>query len=256
MRTRELFLLPLLVATLAGCGIDFVGPEVLRFQRAPNASFSLDVSDVPSCAVDGGFLPPPGQQLVTLCVNASIFPGITVLGEQLGFESDTLWVNEHPLVGTEAPNGTMVFSGGIRLPLASLAATEIRIRYPRMEAVATAPELRWYFAGRVQPDTVRRAPGEPVRLELLPPLGVSNPQASLRQWDVRVSGQQGTSALFGAGVPRPAYEFAPVSLEQVGGNSLTASYTWTQQFFGALGGVQTNVYAVQRLRWAVVTTAP
>lgn len=252
MRSRALALLPLL-GVLSACDIDFVGPEILRFTKAPSASVNLDVADVPSCTpTDGSFIV-PGVRTAVVCINASFFPGVNVLGEQLTFLGDTLWVQDQPLLGSEAENGTLSFQGGVRLPLSTLATTRLSIRFPRFEAAPEARGLSWYLAGRVQADTLRRAPGEPVRLEVVPPAGVSTPQANFRQWDVRITGPGGTAALFGTGVPRASYDFAASAFEQVGGGASNAAFVWTQQFFGSVGGVQTSVFATQRLRWVVIT---
>lgn len=247
-------LIPVLLLVLLGGCVEFVDPVGLRLAESTRLNVTLSLSDGPAACGEGGFAPAPGQQRVTLCVDASLFVGADRFGERLRVLSDTLWVLGTPVLPTLKPDSTRNYQFRAEIPMSQLAATELALTFPRVErAQFGVAGVRWYGVARVGPDSIARAPGEDLVLRLELPRAESNPRPGYRFWNLSVAGNPTSVAFQAFGIPQEVYRIPASTLEELGGTRFRAGLRWTQAFSSASEGAQLYVQFTEELAWRVTT---
>jgi hypothetical protein len=245
-----------LLLALAGC-IDFVDPVGLGLARDTRIELAFDLVDDPRRSVCPGPASVPADAAV-LCVQATVVPGITRLGERLRVLDDSLRVMGIAVAPLQRSDSLLVYERRFFLPLASLESVPLTASLPRVEGVDVVPrDIRWFAVGPANPDTLVRRPGEGVTLRVDRPQGESAPRPTFEFWRVDVAGDTAVVRFDGFGVPLPAYEFPAEVLSTVGGSRFAGELRWLRSYTPLSEGLQFSVRFDERLRWTILTdTAP
>lgn len=237
---------------LAGC-VEFVDPVGLGLARHTRIDLTLEVVDQPvrsACPGPAALAP----DSVVLCVQGTVAPGVSRLGERLRVLDDTLRAMGVPLTPIQSSDSLLRYRGRFVLPLASLEGIPLTATLPLVEGVQLpARSFRWYAAGRADPDTLLRTAQEGVRFRLDPPAAASTPRPDFEYWSVDVAGDTAVVGYDAFGVPHARYDFPAEVLAALGGARLVGELRWQRSYTPRVEGLQLTVRLSERLGWTVLT---
>lgn len=250
MKPPQSFLLAGALALLAGCDVTFVEPGVIRgFARQARVEMATEVVARGCGTTESG-------ARATVCLGATVYPGLDRYGRSRRLLSDTLWALGTPLLpASVGADSTRSYVGRWAVPEAQLAGTPVAVRYPVIEGVPLEPAaLSWSLVGRAGPDTLRVAEGGTLVVELLPPRLPSAP-LTLQAWALEFGGV-GTITFRGSGFPRSSYRLPESLLAELLVNPVQATLSVTQYHTPA---PTTDLLQYQQMRqvmdWTVRRTA-
>lgn len=249
----------LALALAAASCVEFSDPTGLGLGRNTVISVSFDLREGPPTCGEAVYAPAPGERLAGLCVQGVFRPGLDRFGEPLEVGDDTLWAMGVPIPPIIGDDGARFYSRAFLIPVDRLSDTLYTARFP---GLATGPspvdELRWTALEPVGPDTIRRAPGEGIRLLLEVPAAADDPAPGFRSWQVLIAGA--TTAVYnGFWVPpRTAYEFPAAVIDSLGGPVTRAEMRWRRQYSSSAASAEVHLAFSfeQLLQWTVVEAEP
>lgn len=169
---------------LAGC-IDFVEPDLPELGAPAVIQAAIRLTDRGDAEIE-----------------ALLAPGLDQAGLRRGVARDTVHVLDRAVTPDSiARNGSRRYRA-VWAASGTVVAEPVTFRAPSLEdPVLSPPELTWTGARRLGPDTLDIGAGEDLVLEVRSGSGTESPPPDLRQWFLRLEGDEGAFNISSDGPP-------------------------------------------------------
>jgi hypothetical protein len=223
MRRRMLCGL-LLLGALAGC-VDFVEPDSLGLMKPANVQLLLTAGEA-GCGTT------PAGEPATLCLQATLKPGVDRYGRVRRMLVDTLYALGDPVVPTVQADTLYTYRAAWKIPVPQLGDSAFVVRFPVIDGVPLeAPAIRWYGFGRAGPDSLQVERDGTLRIEVLPPRATPAPQPRMHQWIFDFYGEAAVFSMRGEGFPWSTYRLPDALLAELRTQSIPARLMLSQIYF-------------------------